>query len=66
MIEKVWFLKQNDDVVGVFDDYEIALEEKDFLINENHRDLVSLKKKILSKLSENSEEYIMAKERDYI
>jgi hypothetical protein len=65
-IEKLWFLKQNDDIVGVFDDYEIALEEKEFLKDQNVKDGVCLQKKIISSLPSGSEEYIMAKERNYI
>ena len=66
MIEKLWFLVLNDDLVGIFDDYEIALEEKDYLKEENRFDTVVLKKKIISNIPKNSEEYLMAKERGYI
>ena len=66
MTEKLWFLKQNDDIVGVFDDYDIALEEKEFLKTENIKDGISLSKRRISSLVVNSEEYILAKERDYL
>ena len=66
MIETLWFLKQNDDIVGVFDDYDIALEEKEYLKTENIKDGICLSKKIISNLTMNSEEYKMAKERDYL
>jgi hypothetical protein len=66
MFEKLWFLVLNDDLVGIFDDYEIALEEKDYLKEENRYDTVVLKKKIISNIPKNSEEYVMAKERGYV
>lgn len=66
MIEKLWFLKQNDDIVGIFDDYEIAMEEKDFLIEENSLDTVILRKMDISKIIVHSEEYEMAKDRGYL
>lgn len=65
MSGKLWFLHLNDDLIGVFDDYEIACEERDFLQDENHKDDVVLKKKDLKKLDKYSDEYEMAKERGY-
>ena len=66
MIEKLWFLVLNDDLVGIFDDYDIAIEEKDYLKEENRFDTVVLKKKIISNIPKDSEEYVMAKERGYV
>ncbi|MBI9097107.1 MAG: hypothetical protein JEY91_01455 [Spirochaetaceae bacterium] len=66
MIENLWFLKQDDDIVGVFDDYEIAVEEKNYLKEETSRHSVTLHKEIISKLVKNTEEYDMAQERGYL
>ncbi|MBB6478894.1 hypothetical protein [Spirochaeta isovalerica] len=66
MSERLWFLSLNDEIVGVFDDYDIAVEEKDFLQEENHKDDVVLRKKFLRKLEKYTDEYDMARERGYI
>lgn len=66
MAEKLWFLVLNDDVVGVYDDYEIALEEKDFLEEENREYKVILKRKDIKDLIEYTVEYELAEERGYI
>lgn len=66
MDEKLWFLVLNGDVIGVYDDYEIAVEEKEYLEEENYRDEVILKRKNLNKIEEFSVEYELAKERGYI
>jgi len=66
MSERLWFLMLNDDVVGVFDDYDIAVEETDFLKEENGENNVVLKRKFLKKLEKNSDEYDLAKEKGYI
>lgn len=65
-MEKLWFLALNDDLVGIFDDYDIAQEELEYLKEESSKNSVFLKKRIISNLIKNSEEYLLAKERGYL
>jgi len=66
MNKKLWFLTQNEEVINVFDDRDIAVEERIYLKEENPLDDISLHGLGLVELSNYPDEYEMARERGYL
>ena len=66
MIKKLWFLTHNEEVIAVFDDRDIAIEERIYLKEENPLDEISLQGLGLAELGNYPDEYEMAKDRGYL
>lgn len=62
MFSKILFLKQNDEIVGVFDDKDIAIEEKVYLKEEFPLDKIVLVSLGMAELSNYPDEYEYARE----
>jgi hypothetical protein len=66
MINKLWFLIQNDEIVGAYDDKDIAIEERIYLKEENPLDRVTMHALGIAELSDYPDEYDYAKERGFL
>ena len=63
MTSKIWFLEQNDEIVGAYEDQEIAAEERIYLREENPVDKVNMYSLGLWELKNYPDEYEFAEEQ---
>ncbi|MDC7234039.1 MAG: hypothetical protein PQJ58_12470 [Spirochaetales bacterium] len=63
MSKKLWFLTQNDEIVEVFDDRDIAVEERIYLKEENPLDDIFLHSVGLNVIANYPDEFDFARER---
>ena len=66
MFSKLWFLIQNDEIVGAFDDKDIAIEERVYLEEENPLERVTLHALGVAELSNYPDEFDYARERGFL
>ena len=63
MSSTLWFLIQDDEIVDVYEDRDIALEEKVFLKEDNPLDKIVLRSIGMAELKNYPDEYDFAKDR---
>jgi hypothetical protein len=66
MSRKLWFISEDDDLVGVFDDHEIAREELFYLNEDNPISKYKLYGLTPDELENYSDEYELAKYEGYV
>jgi len=66
MPKKLWFLTQNDEIVDVYDDKDIAMEERIYLKEDNPLDDITIQAIGLEELTNYPDEYDFAKDRGLI
>ncbi|MDA3957220.1 hypothetical protein [Oceanispirochaeta sp.] len=63
MKKELWFLTQDDELVDVYDDRDIATEERIYLKEDNPLDTIRLHSIGIAELSNYPDEYEFAQER---
>lgn len=66
MASKLWFLIQEEELVDVYDDRDIALEERMFLKEDNPLDDILLRSIGMAELQNYPDEYEFALERGFV
>jgi len=64
--KKLWFLTQNDEIVDVYDDRDIAMEERIYLKEDNPLDTITIQAIGLEELNNYPDEYDFAKDRGFV